>query len=67
MGSGLLGNPDYGGTVPTTRVARTADMPSSLVLSRLPGVEVPVVAPAPCPGLRGMACRPFVPTTNTPG
>ncbi len=60
-------NPDYGGFVPTNLVARSPDMPSSLVLSQLDNVEVPAVAPAPCPGLRGMACRPFVATTNTSG
>ena len=60
-------NPDYGGSLPTNLVARTPDMPSSLVLSQLGDVEVPAVTPAPCPGLRGMACRPFVPTVNTPG
>src|SRR5690606_26185957 len=56
-------NPDDG-TVPTHRVARSASMPSALVLSRLEGVDVPAVEPAPCPGLRGQACRPFVPTDN---
>jgi predicted acyl esterase len=60
-------NPDYGGSLPTTLVARSPDMPSSLVLARLDDVEVPAVAPAPCPGLRGMACRPFVATTNSSG
>ena len=60
-------NPDYGGFVPTNLVARSPDMPSSLVLSRLDDVDVPAVAPAPCPGLRGMACRPFEATVNTPG
>lgn len=60
-------NPDYGGAVPTHRVARTAQMPSALVLSSLDGVEVPAVEPAPCPALRGQACRPYVATENTPG
>jgi uncharacterized protein len=60
-------NPDYGGAIPTNQVARTAQMPSALVLSTLDGVEVPVVAPAPCPALRGQACRPFQPTENTAG
>lgn len=60
-------NPDYGGAVPAHLVARTGDMPSALVLSWVEGVEVPAVAPAPCPGLRGQACRPFVATENTPG
>jgi predicted acyl esterase len=60
-------NPDYGGAVPTNQVARMSDMPSALVLSSVAGVEVPAVAPAPCPALRGQACRPFVATENTPG
>jgi hypothetical protein len=60
-------NPDYGGAVPTNQVARTSDMPSALVLSSVAGVEVPVAGPAPCPALRGQACRPFVATENTPG
>lgn len=60
-------NPDYGGDVPTQLVARTGRMPSALVLSSIDGVEVPAVTPAPCPGLRGQACRPFVPTENVPG
>ena len=60
-------NPDYGGAVPTIRVARTGRMPSSLVLSSIDGVEVPAVGPAPCPALRGQACRPFVATENSPG
>jgi hypothetical protein len=37
------------------------------VLSSLDGVAVPSVPPAPCPALRGQACRPFVATENTPG
>ncbi|HEX6418402.1 MAG TPA: CocE/NonD family hydrolase [Acidimicrobiales bacterium] len=60
-------NPDYGGALPTHRVGRTAGMPSALVLSSLDGVDVPNVPPAPCPGLRGQPCRPFVPTENAPG
>lgn len=60
-------NPDYGGATPAHWVARTAPMPSALVLSQLDGVTVPDVPPAPCPGLRGQACRPFVPTENAPG
>ncbi|HEY3142869.1 MAG TPA: hypothetical protein VGJ86_17140 [Acidimicrobiales bacterium] len=33
------------------------------------GVEYLVqnVPPAPCPSLRGMACRPYEPRTNLPG
>ncbi len=58
-------NPDYGAQVPTVQVAHTRARPSALVLSVLPGVEVPAVTPAPCPALRGQACRPFVATENT--
>jgi hypothetical protein len=60
-------NPDYGGPLPVNRVARSRAMPSALVLSSLGGVEVPAVGPAPCPGLRGQACRPFVATDNASG
>ena len=60
-------NPDYGGAIPTNQVARTGRMPSALVLSTLDGVTVPAVEPAPCPALRGQACRPFEPTENTSG
>ncbi|MGH9228283.1 MAG: CocE/NonD family hydrolase [Acidimicrobiales bacterium] len=58
--------PDYGGDVPTVDVYRTRRQPSALVLSVVDGVRVPDVQPAPCPGLRGMACRPFVATENDP-
>jgi uncharacterized protein len=58
--------PDYGGDIPTIEVARNRRQPSALVLSVLDGVRVPDVEPAPCPGLRGMACRPFVATENDP-
>ena len=59
-------NPDYGGATPTHTVGRSAARPSALVLGVLDGVDVPSVPPAPCPALRGQACRPFVPTENTP-
>ena len=52
--------------MPTNQVARSSEMPSALVLSWVDGVEVPAVTPAPCPGLRGQACRPFVATENNP-
>jgi predicted acyl esterase len=58
--------PDYGGDIPTIEVARDRREPSALLLSVLDGVRVPDVDPAPCPGLRGMACRPFVATGNHP-
>jgi uncharacterized protein len=60
-------NPDYGGAEPTIRVGRSDRMPSALVLSVLDGVAVPEVEPAPCPALRGQACRLFEPTENLPG
>jgi predicted acyl esterase len=58
--------PDHGTANPTIEVRRTAEEPSALVLSVLDGVDVPDVEPAPCPALRGMACREFVPTGNEP-
>jgi predicted acyl esterase len=54
-----------GDAAPRHEVARTRDRPSSLVLATLPGLDVPDVAPPPCPGLRGQACRPYEPTANT--
>ena len=59
--------PDYGGATPTHRVARTDDMASALVLSVIPGYHVGPRTPAPCPSLRGMPCRAFVPVHNQPG
>lgn len=59
-------NPYGEGPVPTQHVARTRFMASKLVLPLLRGVDAADLAPAPCPGLRGMACRPFVPVTNEP-
>jgi uncharacterized protein len=47
-------------------VARGARRPSRLVLPVVPGVRVPTALP-PCPGLRGEACRPYVPFVNRPG
>jgi predicted acyl esterase len=58
--------PDYGGDVPAIDVHRDRRQASALVLSVIDGVRVPDAAPAPCPGLRGMACRPFVATENQP-
>jgi len=56
--------PDYAGATPTNQVAHTPSKPSSLVLAVLPGVDAPAHTPAPCPSLRGMVCRPYVPTEN---
>ena len=59
-------NPDYGGALPMHDIARTSARSSAVVLPLLPDVDVPDVGPAPCPGLRGQACRPYVATPNTP-
>ena len=59
-------NPDYGGALPVHTVARTPERASALVLPVLEGLDAPDAATAPCPGLRGMACRPYVATANTP-
>jgi predicted acyl esterase len=59
-------NPTYGGgDRPAQRVAHTAERPSFLLLPVLPGVDTPDLGPAPCPSLRGMACRPYEPRENT--
>ena len=59
--------PDYHGVIPTHRVARTDDMASALVLSVVPNYHVGPRRLPPCPSLRGMPCRPFVPVHNLPG
>lgn len=41
-------------------VARSADMPSAVVLPVIPGVDVPTALPA-CPALRGQPCRTYQP------
>ncbi|MCU1371872.1 MAG: peptidase [Ilumatobacteraceae bacterium] len=41
-------------------VARSADMPSAVVLPVIPGVDVSTPLPA-CPGLRGQPCREYQP------
>ena len=47
-------------------VGRGAGQASRLMLGVLPGIdEVPTIV-APCPSLRGQACRPYEPRTNTP-
>jgi hypothetical protein len=45
-------------------IAYTRAMPSSLVLSVVPGVKVPTPLP-PCPSLRNEPCRQYRPTANT--
>ena len=50
-------------TLPGTQqnaVARTADMPSAVVLPVIPGMKVPTSLPA-CPALRGQPCREYQP------
>jgi predicted acyl esterase len=47
-------------------VARSASMPSRLVLPSVAGVGVPTGLP-PCPSLRGEPCRPYQPTPNRAG
>jgi predicted acyl esterase len=54
-----FGETDPSGTA-TVDVARSPDMPSSLLLPVVPGVNVPTGLP-PCPGLRGEPCRDFQP------
>ena len=47
-------------------VARSASMPSRLVLPVVPGVSVPTALP-PCPSLRGQPCRATAPIVNRAG
>jgi predicted acyl esterase len=58
----------FGETVPArgtaeVSIARSASMPSRLVLPVVPGVAVPTPLP-PCPSLRGQPCRPYVALAN---
>ena len=59
--------PDYHGAIPTQQVARTHDMASALVLTVIPDYHVGPRRLPPCPSLRGMPCRTFVPVHNQPG
>jgi predicted acyl esterase len=54
--------PATGGLV-ANDIARTAKQASRVVLSVVPGIEVPPGLP-PCPGLRGQPCRTYEPATN---
>ena len=54
-----FGETDPVGTA-TVSIARSEEMPSSLVLPVIPGVSVPTGLP-PCPGLRGQPCRDYQP------
>ena len=47
----------------TVSIARSTQMPSSVVLPVVPGVSVPTGLP-PCPGLRGEPCRDYQPFVN---
>jgi uncharacterized protein len=53
---------DPSGTA-TVSIARSRQMPSSLILPVVPGVNVPTGLP-PCPGLRGEPCRDYAPYVN---
>ncbi len=57
-----FGEADPSGTA-TVAIARSTNMPSSLLLPVIPGVSVPTGLP-PCPGLRGEPCRDYVPFVN---
>ncbi len=57
-----FGETDPTGTA-TVSIARTKQMPSSVVLPVVPGVSVPTGLP-PCPGLRGEPCRDYQPLVN---
>jgi uncharacterized protein len=60
----------FGETDPTgtanVAIARSKQMPSSLILPVVPGVSVPTALP-PCPGLRGEPCRTYQPYVNQAG
>jgi len=47
-------------------VGRGGDHASSITLGVLPGIEEVPPLVAPCPSLRGQACRPYEERTNTP-
>ena len=57
-----FGETDPAGTA-TVAIARSEQMPSSVVLPVIPGVSVPTGLP-PCPGLRGEPCRDYQPFVN---
>jgi putative CocE/NonD family hydrolase len=60
-----FGETDPAGTA-TVSLARSAQMPSRLLLPVVPGVDVPTGLP-PCPGLRGEPCRDYKAFVNQPG
>jgi predicted acyl esterase len=57
-----FGETDPAGTA-TVAIARSEQMPSSVVLPVVRGVSVPTGLP-PCPGLRGEPCRDYQPFVN---
>ena len=57
-----FGEADPSGSA-TVDIARSKQMPSSLLLPIVPGVSVPTGLP-PCPGLRGEPCRDYQPYVN---
>jgi hypothetical protein len=57
-----FGETDPAGTA-TVSIARSGQMPSSLLLPVVAGVSVPTGLP-PCPGLRGEPCRDYQPFVN---
>jgi uncharacterized protein len=59
-----FGETDPSGTA-SVAIARTARMPSSLVLPQVPGVTTSTGLP-PCPGLRGEPCRDYQAHANQP-
>ncbi|MGZ4200533.1 MAG: CocE/NonD family hydrolase [Thermoleophilaceae bacterium] len=58
-----FGEADPSGTA-TVDIAHSKQMPSSLLLPVVPGVNVPTGLP-PCPGLRGEPCRSYQPYANS--
>jgi predicted acyl esterase len=57
--------PDYGGEAPRFSLGWGGEHASRVLLSTLPGVEVPEGLP-PCPSLRGQPCRADVELANQP-
>jgi hypothetical protein len=51
------------GAMVVNEIARSAALPSRVVLAVAPDVAAPPSLP-PCPGLRGQPCRTYVPATN---
>ena len=62
-GTWQFANSDYGASSPRFHVARSASMPSHVVLPIVEGVPVVAGVPA-CPSLRGQPCRAYVASAN---